>query len=412
MSSAVHDDSPSSPAITMKTVILAAIFLAIGISLGIWTSSRSFVGETLPTKPFVAYFEQLKAPDLVYDGPRLVVVGGETYDFGSLPLWAERKHPFTLRNAGTKTLQLVMGKPSCSCASGEDLKEGDLVEIPPGQQRDIVLKWEIRSSSPQFAQSAPFTTNDPKRRSLVLAIVGQVEDAVRRSREIVTFTNVPASASVIESVLLETNQTDKLSIVSHRFLNPDIGGFFDVQFRPPAAEEAKEAFSRSTLMARITLKPGLPLGPFQQTLELTTNMAPAVPPFQIPIKGNVVGDILVFGPGVRTDARTVTLGVIPYGRGATRTVTVSIKGPHRHETTLSVKELLPSYVKVQVAEPDDSKPNVRLCPVTIEIPKDAPLDNLGGGGEGGRTGRIVLETTHPTIQQIELTVFYVVRNSE
>ncbi|HUE70869.1 MAG TPA: DUF1573 domain-containing protein [Pirellulaceae bacterium] len=396
----------------MKTVILAAVFLAIGISLGIWTASRTFVGETLPTKPFVAYFEQLKVPEGGHEGPRLQVVGGETHDFGSLPLWAKRKHTFVVRNSGNQTLKLVMGKPSCDCASGEDLKQGDLLEIAPGQQRDIVLKWEIRSSNPQFAQSAPFRTNDKKRPSLVLAIVGQVEDAVRRSREIVTFTNVPASASVIESVRLETNQTDKLSIVGDRFLNPDTSGFFEVQFEPPTAEEAKEAFSRSMLMARITLKPGLPLGPFQQTLELTTNMAPAVPPLQIPIKGNIVGDILVFGPGVRTHARTVTLGVIPYGRGATRTVTVSVKGPQRHETTLSVKELVPPYLKVQVGKPDDSKPNVRLCPVTIEVPQDAPLDNLGGGGEGGRAGRIVLETTHPTIKQIELTVFYVVRNTE
>jgi hypothetical protein len=138
-------------------------------------------------------------------------------------------------------------------------------------------------------------------------------------------------------------------------------------------------------------------------------MAPEVPPVQIPIKGTVAGDILVFGPSVSTNARTVTLGVIPHGSGAKRIATVSIKGPHRHETALSVKDVVPADLQVQVAAPDDSKPNARLYNITIEVPKDAPPANWGGGGEGGRAGRIVLETTHPTIKQVELTVFYVVR---
>jgi hypothetical protein len=90
---------------------------------------------------------------------------------------------------------------------------------------------------------------------------------------------------------------------------------------------------------------------------------------------------------------------------------VTIKGPHRSETLLSVKEVRPRYLKVHVAEPDD-KANVRLYPITIEVPTDAPLENLGGGGEGGRTAKVVLETTHPTIKQIELTVFYVVSESQ
>jgi uncharacterized protein DUF1573 len=395
----------------MKTVILAAIYLVFGIGVGVWTSTRSFVGERLPTKPFLEYFEQLNSPDAVFEGPHLLVVNGETHDFGSLPLWAKRDHTFVIRNTGNETLKLVMGKPTCSCTSGRDLKEGDVVEIAPGGQRDITLEWEIRTSVVQFVQSAPFTTNDPKRKTFVLAIIGRVEDAVERSRETVAFLNVPASTSVVESVRLSTNQTDKLSVVSHRFLNPEIAGFFDVQFEPPTEAEAQGATGRASLMARIILKPGMKLGPFEQSLELTTNMAPAVPPFQVPIKGIVVGDILVFGPQVKTDARTMTLGVIPFGTSRSSTATVSIKGPHRHETTLRIKEVEPPYLQVKLAEPDDSKPNVRLCSVVFEVPKDAPLSNFSGTGEGGRTGRLVLETTHPTIKQIELTVFFVVSDS-
>ena len=389
----------------MKTILLASFFLAIGIGLGIWTSSRSFEGETLPTKPFLAYFEQLKSPQVLHEGPRLVVVNGETHDFGSLPRWAERKHAFELRNSGNQPLKLVMGKPSCQCTSGEDLKVGDVLEIPPGQQREIVLKWEIRTATEQFMQSAPFTTNDPNRQQLVLAIIGRVEEAVRRSRETVTFTNVRASSSVVETVQLDSNQTDQLSVVSHRFLNPDTGGFFDVRFEPHALEKPPGE-TGSSLMAHITLKEGMSLGPFEQALEVTTNLAPDVPPFQIPIKGMIVGDILVFGPGVRTSARSVSLGVIPHGSGAKRTATVSIKGPHRQETNLSVKKVQPSYLKVEVGQPDD-RASVRLVPISIEVPADAPLDNRG---EGGPAGTIVLETSHPTIKEIELTVFYVVRD--
>ncbi len=393
----------------MKTLVLAVIYLAFGIGLGIWSSTRDFVGEVLPTKAFLAYFDEQQSPAKERVGPHLVVVKGETHDFGSLPLWAKRKHTFVVSNDGTEPLRLVMGKPTCSCTAAEELQEGDELEVPPGEQKEITLEWEIRTSVVQFAQSAPFTTNDPKRKYFVLAIIGRVEDAVTRSRETVTFTNVPSSLSVVESVRLDTNQTDKLSIVNHRWLNPEIAGFFDVKFEAPTAEEAKQATGRATLMVRVTLKPGLRPGRFDQTLELTTNMAPAIPPFHVPIAGIVVGDIMVFGPGVRTDARTVTLGDILQGNGITRTISVAIKGPHRRETQLSVAKVDPAILRVQVGEPDDSKPNVRFYPVTIAVPKDAPLDNRGGGGEDGRTGLVVLNTTHPSVPQLELAVFYIVR---
>ena len=394
----------------MKTVALALVFLAIGVGLGVWTSSRKFVGEELPSKGFLAYLEQQRDPQARRTGPRLVLVGSETHDFGSMDLWAKGTHTFVLRNEGTETLKLVAGKPTCSCTvvgtGGKPLMEGDTLELKPGEQREFQLDWEIKSSHEQFSQSAPFTTNDELRPNLVLAIVGRVEESIRRTPEALVFNNVPISMSVIEDLLLETNQTDALEVTGHRWLKDETSGFFEARFEPapiPSGEKKKSAVKVS-----VTLKPGLPLGGFEQTLEVTTNLAPAVPPILVPVQGTIVGDLSIFGSGVNASSQTFSMGVIPQGRGAKRTFHVLIKGPHRDDTSVTFSSVEPSNLRVQVGEPDTSNAKVRIYPITVEIPADAPPVNFRGD-DNGPTGRLVLATTHPTFKQLEVRLLYLIR---
>ena len=393
----------------MRTLALALVCLVVGIGLGVWTSGRKFAGEVLPTKAFLAYLEQQRDPAARRSGPRLVVVGSELHDFGSMDLWAKGKHTFTVRNDGTETLRLVIGKPTCSClgrSGGEPLKEGDVIEVPHGKDQPITLEWEIKSSLEQFSQSAPFTTNDPGRPSLVLAIMGRVEDSIVTSPETVVFREVPTSVTVTEDVRLETSQIDPLKITEHRWLKPETAGFFEVRFEPaPPKSGAKKSSAVNVL---ITLKPGLPLGSFDQTLVVTTNMAPDVPPLQIPIQGTIVGDISVFGPGVTGSTKTLRLGDIPLGAGAKRTFHVLVKGPHRDQTSISLARSEPSNLRVQVGQPDASNDRVRIFPITVEVPAEAPAINMMDEEEG-RCGRILLETTHPTIKQVEVRVLYLIR---
>ena len=131
----------------MRTLALALVCLVVGIGLGVWTSGLKFAGEVLPTKAFLAYLEQQRDPAARRSGPLLVVVGSELHDFGSMDLWAKGKHTFTVRNDGTETLRLVIGKPTCSClgrSGGEPLKEGDVIEVPHGKDQPITLEWEIK----------------------------------------------------------------------------------------------------------------------------------------------------------------------------------------------------------------------------------------------------------------------------
>jgi hypothetical protein len=396
--------------IGMRTFALALVCLALGIGMGVGSSSLKFAGEVLPTKAFLAYLQQQRDPAARQPGPRLVDVGTETHDFGSMYLWAKGKHTFTVRNEGTEVLRLVMGKPTCSCTAmgtaGEKLEEGDSLELKPGDERGLTLDWEIKSSMEQFSQSAPFTTNDPNRPSLVLGIVGRVEDSIRRSRDTVIFREVPSSVSVTEDVLLETSQTDALKITEHRWLKPETAGFFDVRFVPAAVQDG--AKRSSAVNVYITLKSGLPLGSFDQTLVVTTNMAPDVPPIQIPVQGTVAGDISFLGTGITASTQTFRMGDIPHGAGTKRTFHVLIKGPHRSEAKLSLAKSEPSNLRVQVGQPDSSNERVRIYPITVEVPADAPPINMMGEVEG-HFGRIVLDTTHPTIKQLEVRVLYLIR---
>ena len=396
----------------MRTYLLAGIFLALGVGVGIYHSSREFAGEVLPTKAVLQYLNQRQSPQMDRSGPRLVVVGGETHDFGKLSLWSKGEHTFVLRNEGTQTLRLVMGQPTCSCTLGSSggvaLEKGSVLEVEPGRELPLTLSWEIKSSMENFNQSAPFETNDPDRKSLVLAIVGKVEEAIHLSRSAVVFNNVSMSETITQMVRVETDQAKTLTVTNHRWLDAGTAGFFDFKIVPGDSPEAGSSSGKVGFSVAISIKPGLPLGSFSQTLELTTNMAPAIPPIKIPIQGTVVGDLSVIGQGVNSRAGTLALGVVPQGRGMKRTIHVVVKGPHRDETKVSVASSSPANLQVQIGEPDTSNPRIRLYPVTLEVPADSPPVNFSA--ESGRTGEVVLETTHPQIKQIELKVMYIVRD--
>ena len=391
----------------VKIVLLASLFLALGIGAGVWSSIASMSGETLPTGPYLEYLRARnnKGPAT---GPRLEVVGGETHDFGSMDLWGKGKHDFVVRNGGRENLKITLGETTCSCFSSELLEKGDSLWVEPGQEKVLTLQWEIKSSMERYGQKADFSTNDPLRSQFTLAIVGRIEESIRRQRSQFTFSNVPSSTSVVQSLDLSTNQTDRLEVKSHRWTKPHLAEFFEVRFEPMTSGALAKEGRKSGISVIVTLKPGMPLGTIDQGLELTTNLAPAVPPLTIPVQGSITGDITLIGPGVTSSLRTVDLGDVKQNVGLKRQVSLVLKGPHRDTTQIQVARAEPSSLQVSLGEALRPNENVRIYPLVIEVPTGAALGAYNRANEG-RTGRIILKTTHPDLPEYDLTVIFVVR---
>ncbi|OHB80159.1 MAG: hypothetical protein A2V98_12280 [Planctomycetes bacterium RBG_16_64_12] len=157
----------------------------------------------------------------------------------------------------------------------------------------------------------------------------------------------------------------------------------------------------------ITVKPGLPLGGFQQKILLQTNYDEA-PTVEVPIRGTVGSEISIVGKGWNAKTGILMLGSVRSREGALLKLVIRTAGPHRKEVAFKPIEIFPDLLKVKVGKTTDLESGtISVTPLTILVPKGSPpADHLQMEQE--KLGRIILETNHPTAHQLRILVRFAV----
>ena len=385
---------------------VATVFagMATGISTG-WYEVEMTPRQFEPSKQTVAAM-RASSPDATKLGPRAVVADGPTFDFGSGQRYSRMRHTFVIRNQGDEALKLTQGSTSCKCTLSE-LKKG---EIPPGGSADVTLEWTVSTDGHQFRQTAEIYTNDPVHSSLMLVIQGSVSDLVRLEPRELVLSDVSASEGATVGFALYGFDVENLAIVEHEFENQETAEFFHLEIsRHEASGIDLQPAPSVVLRGTLTVKPGLPLGPINQTIHLRTNIE-QVPELVLPITGSVVGDISIVGAGLYSQQRNLLmLGQVDAEKGFETTLRVLVKGPYRHDVRLKIKEVDPP--DVLAATLGEATPindgAVYMYPLKISIPPGCrPIVRMGS--DRGEYGRIVIETTHPDTKLVPLRVRFAV----
>ncbi len=102
----------------------------------------------------------------------------------------------------------------------------------------------------------------------------------------------------------------------------------------------REPKAKAGLKVNIELKPGLPQGDFEDTLNITTNQGSE--PLTVKVIGNIASDLLLMGPNVFRERSLVNLGAFPQKDGKKHTVFLLVKGPHRDDTKISIESIEPT----------------------------------------------------------------------
>jgi hypothetical protein len=339
--------------------------------------------------------------------PRIVVVNGERFAFGTGQRNSAMEHTFVLRNDGNAPLSLRAGATSCKCT----LSELAANELAPGQSGDVKLEWTLKSETTKFFQTAEIMTNDSSRPVVVLSVSGSVVDLVRVDPTELVLSGISSSEPASTSFRLYGYVNEDLSVVEHTFANPETAAFFDVTFEdlPPDVVEI-EAGAKCGLLATVAVKPGLPLGPINQTIQLVTNIEKA-PSLEVALAGSVVSDISIVGAAnFKSERNLLDLGVFPSSEGVKKTLRVLIKGPYRHDIQPDIKSVDPLEV-LSVTRGEARKLNngaVYMYPLYVEVAAGAqPTNRLGS--DQGKLGKIVLETDHPDARTINIYVKFAIK---
>jgi hypothetical protein len=384
---------------SMKAAIFAIAALAIGIATGIGLTQQEFSHEAVPVDVTPVRTGGPTGPKY---GPKVVIVNGERYEFGSMDRNGHGTHSYIVRNDGDAPLTLSTGQPSCSVCIKVFQVAKEILQ--PGEKTEVKIEWDVKTSGEEFEQSGPLNTNDRIRPSVHLSIHGRVLDTVRADRSDIHFHDLSPNETASGSINIFAFREPDLRIEKHEFENPDHEKFFNISFTPVSSDDLAREKAKSGLKMNVEVKPGLPYGDFREEVNVSTNQSPD--PVKVHLIGNVASDILLVGQNVVREKSIVNFGAVSQKDGKKQTIFLIVKGSHRDETKVELASYEPTTdFKATLGEVIHDSAKSARYPIVIEVPPGAALVTRTEGSYA----KINLTTTHPEIKEINIKVRYVVK---
>ncbi len=392
----------------MKIWILAFVVAVAGVGTGVGLAVNELgtpeSGDIWDARKLVTNEEYEKILDQ-RGGPRpKAVMPTLEHDFGIMEAGSRGTHSFVVRNEGNAPLTLKHGKndTSCGCTIGELSQD----VVAPGEEATITLHWDVRGDG-ATRQWGKLHTNDPLYPQFTLNVSGIVRAPAKIVPAKLTFPELDSDVIHEEKFKVLVYHTDKLEIPQYLMLNPDLGAFFQAKFEPMTAEEAAAEDALCAFHGTLSIKPGLPQGPFQQTIRLVT-VPDLNTPIEMVITGNGGGEsqMLVVGRGWDSKNERLHLGTISSSEGLTRKMDVLLRGEGHADTKLTIGKVTPAGLKVTLGEPITLGKGIAVrFPLTIEIPVGSKSMTYPGV-TGDDVGNILVKSSNPGYPDMNIPLVF------
>jgi len=392
----------------MKTHVAILLSIALGLATGLGATVLQLNTAPWDGDPGGDAVDP-PLPDLPEPGEPLpkLVVNQTRFDFGRLNLDKEGNHDFVFTNQGLGRLVLRPGRTSCGCVVAQ-FEENQIVVLP-GRSTKVTVKYKPKEEPGPYEQTAEVNTNDPELRKVKLVITGKVTVAVKTVPSEVAFGRISAGESVARTVPVYCYLAEPpLEIQGHSFARNGIADHFEVTFGPlPSDQLEQEPDAQSGQLMRVTVKPGLPLGPIQQTIVLQTNLKTAAS-LEVPIVGSIGGELTVAGRGWNDETGVLEIGPVDSREGVQWRLILIARGEHHREVRFQPGPCRPDLLEVELGESFESADGkTTQTTLIIRIPKGSPGGSYLGTGPG-EIGRIVVHTTHPQIPELRIPVSFAI----
>jgi uncharacterized protein DUF1573 len=329
--------------------------------------------------------------------PRLQV-DEPVYKFDSMQRGTKKSHEFVIKNVGTAPLKVRAGTTSCKCTLSEVSED----PIPPGGTSHVKVEWTAKADSGPFTQTANILSNDPLHSTMELRVEGSIMTASGVEPPDLLFDKIPVGESRTAQVYVMAMLQDDLTVSDPVLSDASTRDKFDVKIEPVDPKDLPNKTAKKGVRISLTAKPGLPVGRFVEWLSLKTSLKDAET-LEIPIVGQIVGDINVAGNTWSEDQGAVKLGSVRSSEGRKEKLSLMVRGEAAQTTTFKVESRDPEDLKVTIGEPRKLRDNLVQVPLEIEIPAGTrPMVRLDTAQ--GERGKIVLSTTHPKVKEMAIGV--------
>lgn len=334
-----------------------------------------------------------------------IVIEPETFDFGTMDASSTRSREFEIKNVGKAKLTLEKGDTTCRCTKFEL----GATELEPGQSTKATVEWTGKNFRGPYRQHANIQTNDPRKSRVSITITGKIISTTKVEPPDLVFSNIAAGTKATQTLQIYSFAPGKFELSDAEIFPPDNREWFEVKVEPmPEAQVQKEEEAKAGYLVHLTVKPGLPLETFEQTIHLKTNLA-KVERIDIPLRGTITRDLAVIGSGWSNAQNLLSFpDVVSSDAGAAMELFVTARGADRRLLKLRPIEVTPDFLEVKVGEAKEveGKELVRVT-VIVKIPKGSPAANYLGGGNP--LGKIRFETGLPRSEQLEMRVRFAIQ---
>jgi hypothetical protein len=313
-----------------------------------------------------------------------------TYNFGRMDQEQESEHTFKIKNVGQDQLVIQLAKASCGCSSvklknivwsgGEQEVPATLAYLAPGEEADMVIGWKTEHRSGPFSISVTLNTSDPTNHEVLFRIEGQIVPEVQLSEHRLVINDVSNDRETTAKFYVFSTVREDLTVKPVSTSNPLVS----LEFEPMEPELMKQLEYKSGYVGWVRIAPGMPLGPFQERVVLSTNV-PTRPKLTVDLVGQVRGPVFL------TPWKRLSFKMVRISEGATLKLFVKIAG--EKDYTAKVTKVEPQFLQVQWKKIKGGKNRFQLI---ATVPKGAPGGNF--------RGMIEIETDHPTAKVIKIPV--------
>jgi hypothetical protein len=321
--------------------------------------------------------------------PRAEVVGDVIFDFGDMSQESKSTHSWEVKNVGDATLELWQeGQTTCACTVSSLPKDGH-VKVEPGSSFKIALDWQTKQFKNDFSQGATIGTSDPRLPTFKISVKGKVYPPVLI---------VPPEMIVLNGISNEETNRKRLFLFSKDRPQTKITNLSTsrpkliVATQEPLTEADQTRLdSKTGARINIEIKPGMPLGQFQDELIIETDH-PLQPLIKMTIAGKTTGPISVMPERLRLTSVNGT-------QGAQQDITLWVRGAK--ETKFEI-EKKPERLKIEIT-PSDPATQTGRYKLRATVPPGTP--------PGVIDGDIVIKTDHPRAGELKIPVTILISNA-
>jgi hypothetical protein len=279
-----------------------------------------------------------------------------TFDFGSVFQGAAVKHTFRLENGGPGVLTIGAVQTSCGCTVAQPSKR----EVAPGESSELIATFDTSADKGPAQRVITVNTNDPKHKQIALTIKGDVKVKVDANPSPVVFDKVKHGIEVSRQVLVTDMIGDKnFRIISIANSNPNL----------KVTQQAR-ADGKPGAALTLTLLKSAPAAPLSDTVKVVTSTAPV----NIPVYGNVIGDLNVMPAQVSFGIVKRHAGAVQFARvtnGGIKPINVIGATTNNVKVTAAVEPITPGREYKLTLELTANSPDGTLRGV-VEIKTDDP----------------------------------------